>query len=787
MATIHGTNDHDIIDATHTPAGEPLPTEAADEIVGHGGNDTINGEGGDDALHGSAGNDTLFGSASNDLMQGNAGTNLLDGGAGNDTLAGREGIDDMAGGEGDDTYFVEQPGDLVHEAAGGGSDRVLARVDFTLPTGEEIERLYAAGAAGLSLAGNELANAVRGGAGNDALYGGGGSDNLQGQAGTNLLYGGTGNDTLGGRGGTDTMSGGAGDDSYVVDHAEDQVREIAGEGIDRVYTSLDWTLGAGQEVEELFGSAADGLALTGNELANHLFGSRAGDTLDGAAGADSLQGGGGDDTYLVDDAGDTVIEAPTGGIDQVRSTVDHTLADGVEILVLTGVLPLAGTGNAQGNTILGNAGDNHLDGGAGADRMTGGAGNDTFVVDDAGDREIEAAGGGIDTVWSAVDHTLEAEVEHLTLIGTESIDGTGNAFDNVLVGNAGDNQLDGRAGADTMSGGAGSDGYTVDTTLDVVREAAGGGFDGIRVEFDYTLPADEEIEGLNAFFAPAGVELAGNELNNDIVGSASNDRLYGGAGDDGLQGHDGVDTLYGGAGDDQLGSFFGTATMYGGTGNDSYRIEVDTDAVHESAGEGTDVINVLVAGYTLPVGVSVEVLDAVTPIDHVLVGNEFANTIVGWLGRDTLFGAGGDDSIDGSFDEDTLYGDAGDDSLYGYAEADFLYGGDGNDTLVGYDSADRLEGNAGNDVFRVESPFDSPLAARDTVADFVQGEDHFDFTAIADMTFIGGAAFSGTAPELRQYTDGANVVLAGDHNGNGATDFEVVVVGTHVFDAADFL
>ena len=73
--------------------------------------------------------------------------------------------------------------------------------------------------------------------------------------------------------------------------------------------------------------------------------------------------------------------------------------------------------------------------------MTGGAGNDTFVVDDSGDSIIENANQGVDLVQSSISYALGANVENLTLTGSATINGTGNALNNVLTGNSAVNVL----------------------------------------------------------------------------------------------------------------------------------------------------------------------------------------------------------------------------------------------------------------------------------------------------------------------------------------------------------
>jgi hypothetical protein len=63
----------------------------------------------------------------------------------------------MAGGAGDDSYVVDDAGDVVVELANEGVDSITSKISLVL--GDNIERLYAA-QSGLSLTGNAMANSL---------------------------------------------------------------------------------------------------------------------------------------------------------------------------------------------------------------------------------------------------------------------------------------------------------------------------------------------------------------------------------------------------------------------------------------------------------------------------------------------------------------------------------------------------------------------------------------------------------------------------------------------------
>jgi Ca2+-binding RTX toxin-like protein len=156
----------------------------------------------------------------------------------------------------------------------------------------------------------------------NTIFGNEGANTLSGGAGNDVLIGNGGNDTLVGGTGADTMYGGTGDDFYFVDNAADLAVENAGQGNDRVFASVSYTLAAGTQVEMLttdFNAGTDAINLTGNELANTIFGNDGANILDGGAGRDVLVGNGGADIFLFSTALNT---APGTSFDQLPSTAN---------------------------------------------------------------------------------------------------------------------------------------------------------------------------------------------------------------------------------------------------------------------------------------------------------------------------------------------------------------------------------------------------------------------------------------------------------------------------------
>jgi Ca2+-binding RTX toxin-like protein len=336
--------------------------EGDDSLRGGEGNDTLVGGNGNDTLDGGDGNDLMLGGAGDDLYlvnnvadrtaeaanqgadtviaevsytlrnhievlaltgaavsgTGNNQANRIIGTDGANTLTGLGGADTLEGGLGDDTYRVDAF-DVIIEAPGGGTDRVLATRSFSIEPFAEVENLTFTGALAANgvgnagdnlIIGNAAANRIDGLAGNDSLHGGLGNDTLRGGEGADSLFGG---------GGLDRLEGGTGDDSYRITEAGTVVVEFLDAGTDQVFSIVSFALPNNVENLALLGGGAiDG---TGNAQANVILGNGQANLLDGRSGADSLSGGHGNDTLIGGAGADTM--AGGNGTDVFRYEYAH--------------------------------------------------------------------------------------------------------------------------------------------------------------------------------------------------------------------------------------------------------------------------------------------------------------------------------------------------------------------------------------------------------------------------------------------------------------------------------
>jgi Ca2+-binding RTX toxin-like protein len=256
----------------------------------------------------------------------------------------------------------------------------------------------------------------------------------------------------------------------------------------------------------------------------------------------------------------------------------------------------------------------------------------------------------------------------------------------------------------------------------------------------------------------------------------------------------GDDSVDGGDGDDFL--FFGgeltnADTVEGGAGTDTLGLLGDYDLTFDA----NDLVGIeklfLLAGNAIePDGTAVSY--NLTTIDANVGAGGLVITAASLREGESL-NFNGTAETDGAF---RIQGGAGDDTVAGGVKGDYFQGGagndqlfglGGNDVLIGGLGTDLLRGGAGRDTFRFDNFLDADSDfAPDTIADFNKGSDKIDLSRIDAnsetpeedaFTFIGDAAFSGTAGELRSVFDastGQNRV-EGDVGGDGFVDFVILV------------
>ena len=828
--SVYAMGGNDFVDGEN---GDDLVVagDGNDHAIGGGGNDTLRGGAGDDRIDGGGGSDLLEGGSGNDtylvdslrdvvrdtggadtvlalidyvlgvsfenLMladptdgsapaplrgTGNALANRLTGNSGDNQLNGKGGVDTYVASAGNDTYMLDSVAERI-ELVGSGSNAdaasdpgidtvvlgLAASPYLDLSDKAWLENVTLVGTLALNVTGNLAANILIGNAAINSLAGGGGDDFLDGGA------------------GNDTLAGGLGNDTYVLSAPGDQIVETG--GLDTVKAPFAFSLASRPEIENLMLLGTANVNASGNDATNvivgnpganilsggggndELRGNAGNDVLDGGNGIDAMDGGAGNDTYLVDVAGDLVIEAisgAVGGIDLVKSNAaQFILSQNVENLILMGTGDTNGTGNGLANRLSGNTGNNTLDGGAGADTMAGAAGNDTYVVDAPGDSVLEAReglAGGVDLVRAAVSWVLGNNVENLALTGTNSIVGQGNSLANLITGNeapnlltgnagndsliggAGNDTLDGGLGADRLVGGLGDDSYVVNSVSDRIVETAGEGTDTVRVLYSTTSPTVVVL----------GVDFVNVE--NLTVSGSGPFRLTGDANANVLVGNGAPNRLVGLGGNDWLDGGLGSDTLDGGAGNDTYVVNTSLDIIEHDL-SGTDTVRSAVT-YSLLARVDLENVGLVGSGAINAAGNASANRLTGNAGANQLDGGGGNDTLDG------LEGN------------DKLDGGEGNDTLTGGAGVDRLTGGAGSDRFVF-----THLGARnaDTVTDFSVSDDRVVLSLSAFLTlgspglllagkFAGGAGLTGAVDaDDRVVYDTSSGRLYYDADGLGGT------------------
>ena len=291
-------------------------------------------------------------------------------------------------------------------------------------------------------------------------------------------------------------------------------------------------------------------------------------------------------------------------------------------------------------------------------------------------------------------------------------------------------------------------------------------------------------------------KITGNDVDNNLFGNGGNDTISGGLGNDLIVGGAGKDVLTGGAGRDTFGYMLASESAVG-AGRDVITDFAEGDQIDLTpAGGRTFIGNQLFSGTAGQV--RVVMLSGQTIVELDKNGDRIADFQLELTGEHDLdrldfVGLGGTptegaDELFGTSGADNISALGGNDILFGYAGSDSLNGGSGDDVIVGGAGRDYLAGGAGADVFRIDTFQDSRGSGRDRIADFEQGVDKIDLTALGgNWTFIGANQFTGTGEQLRFTKTLTSTFIEGDFDGDMVPDLQIELAGPMTLTGTDFV
>ncbi len=633
------------------------------------------------------------------------------------------------------------------------------------------------------------------------MLGGNNGDNLTGSSSADLLYGGTGADIVTGGNGADTLIGGAGNDVLNGGLGHDIYEYTIGDGNDLIIDEDK----DGELVVHNSGTNMKILAL-GNFY---------------KSGTDEWKPQNGSNTKIVGDMlylpdGNTIefgtaLQSGDYGINLIEVPANpdsiNTMIGDLTPVDYDPVLEGIQTRNDQwGNVIADSnqpepgridrlydttAGD-RIEAGAGndgivsyrggSDWLLGGSGNDSVIIERnenaANDilegnegSDIVEAGKGNDKVFGE----NYGDMEQLIASGETAI--SINARGDVVSGGGGEDYVYGSNSSDALFGGFGKDLIVGGGGEDVLI----GDDNYLGAVHDWSYSITTEISVNTNIYGLTFSGISGGLDDTGIIGD--DDVIYGGTGNDYIDGVGGDDEIYGGDNDDILLGSAGNDFIDGGAGNDAIKgdgfnvpVELQGDD-YIDGGNGNDLI----------------------------WGNSGNDELFGGDGLDTIYGDEGDDYLDGEAGDNFLYGGAGDDVIFGgddndYIEGDnnnvagndYLDGGAGNDVIIGAGGADEIFGGEGNDTLHGDAS-NVPLA--DQGDDYIDGEggDNLIVGYGGSDTIYAAEGndniYGDAGDDYIDAGDGANTIYGGDGNdeiyaGTGADQIDAGI-GDDYIDAGD--
>ncbi|MFB9985771.1 cadherin-like domain-containing protein, partial [Mesorhizobium kowhaii] len=359
---------------------------------------------------------------------------------------------------------------------------------------------------------------------------------------------------------------------------------LAGNFIAQVGRNIDETMNGTPEDDLIY-------SVGGNDTVNGLAGS---DTIYGGDGMDTLNGGL-DGDYLYGEGNDDTLNGDEGGDRLVGGLGADTLHGGDDADILIGGVDGTGNGGDTAlNTLFGDLGDDQLYGDAGDDELHGGGDNDTIVGNGGNDRIFGDQ--GADAIYGGGGNDLVIIERATNYALGETIDG-GDGFDTIRFASTIAN--------DTLTLRAG-----ISSIEELVISDLNGSTSGTTAL---------NIDASNLSY---GLSLKGNAGANEIIGTAFDDVINGGLGNDVLDGGSRIDS----GPEKDIVSYSDRADAIVVTLNGS------ADAIVTVGGVAEDTIRNF-EGVTGGSG------------DDVLTGDGLANFLSGSGGNDTIDGSGGDDTV----------------------------------------------------------------------------------------------------------------------------------------------
>jgi Ca2+-binding RTX toxin-like protein len=548
-------------------------------------------------LRGGSWNDLIIGSGVNNVLIGNGGNDEIYGLGGDDFIVTHEGgSSSVFGGEGNDVLdYGSLTGHGIKVSVGSGGSGTVTKRGNNVDTFSGIE----------AIGGSLGHDTFTGSASDDIFHGYDGNDSFKTGAGNDLITTGRGSDTVDAGDGHDTivlgrtsgngserktLHGGSGDDVVYYENAA--ATPNVGIEADLSDTAKQWvrfdrksngSLGAGIDsltnIEGLGGTRAND-RIIGSEAGNRLWGFGGDDSIDGLAGddfistgtgQDTVRGGAGNDTILVErtqlNRGRYVMIRKNEGINERLSLAEvQVFSDGKGIAKVHSVVSSGsydqGQHKAQ-NVVDGKLGGRATSDGIFASAATSGGWiqlglGEVVNIDDIrffGRTDGFAHQNGDFTIYVS-DRDMSglklAEIEALPLLSSKRFDGqlsSGSWRESKTI--------DGGDGLDTVD-------YQLTSNKGIAADLSKISTQTVKSERnrDGSLGAGSTIDKLRNI-----ENLGATQANDRIIGSASDNQLWG------YGGNDFIDGL---AGDDVISTGTGNDTVSGGAGNDTIVVERGT-------------------------------------------------------------------------------------------------------------------------------------------------------------------------------------------------------------------